>query len=319
MEEQVVNEEKKLTGLAAYHEKQRLEKEQKNREAEQRQGIRIEKEAIQLEGSVPVASEEAQVSKSFKVDPSKMYHFVSCTKSSTARNEMIGNTCLIFDPVQNRTRKIMYIPFADTIYVDEMGERYAGVQPAVISIYNNHLDVPGTDARLVEYLLAHDQYEGNKNRLSRLPALFTLLNKEDVETGKEAWFSAELRAMNIINDTDIKDLLPVARVVFNIIETDALSVKNRLREFAKKDPSKIITNIDNPRVTRGYLIQAALDHGVLEVLPEKNSLVWGGTGVFVTELRAVRDAEATLREITDFTFTKKGGEIYDILRQKVKI
>lgn len=315
MEEQV-KEEKKLTGLAAYHEKQRLEKEGKK-------GLKIEESAVSMQGTAVMeapAVQESEVPKKpagLKIDPNKTYHFMSVVKSNTARNEMIGNTCKVLH--EGRVRQIMYIPFADTIWVDEMGDRYKGVQPAVISIYNNILDVPGTDARLVEYLIHHDQFAGNPSRISRLPALFTLQNMEDIERAKEDRFTAELRAMNLINEVDIKELLPLSRVVFNIIETDSLTVKNRLREWAKKDPSKIINNIDNPRVMRQYLIQAALDHNVLDFNSDKGHLLWGGTKTYIMDIHSVKDNAAMVREIADYTFTEDGSKLFNILKQKISV
>ena len=89
------------------------------------------------------------------------------------------------------------------------------------------MTVEGADTRLVEYMLSHDSYDGNPHRLSKMPPMFTLVNKHDLEQRKESRHKEELKAFNIINDTDIKELLPISRVIFNIMDTDQLSVKNQ--------------------------------------------------------------------------------------------
>lgn len=304
---ETVTEEKKPEGLKAYQLKQQQQK-------EQAKGIALETKALTQE---PAGEDEKPLKP--VVDRNKTYVFEAVVKSKNPRNELIGSTCTIFDPVQQRTRQIRYIPIADTIYVDEMGERYKDYALPTISMYNNKIEVPGTDARLVEYLMAHDAYDGNENRLSRRPAEFTLVNKEDIELKKEQLYNYKLKALNAINAADIKELLPLARVVFNVLATDTLSVKNELRKYAETKPATILNNIDNPRVVRGYLIQGALDHGILEINQENKSLMWKETNIYITDLSATTDPSAQLTEITDFTFTPVGTKMYDILKQKVKI
>lgn len=304
---ETVTEEKKPEGLKAYHEKQRKEK-------EQAKGLAVESKSLTPETAVEDEKPLRPV-----VDKNKTYIFEAVIKSKNPRHEIIGNTCTIFDPVQQRTRQIRYIPIANTIFVDEMGDRYKEFALPTISMYNNKIEVPGTDARLVEYLLAHDSYDGNENRLSRRPAEFTLVNKEDAELKKEQLYNYKLKALNAINEADIKELLPLARVVFNVLATDSLTVKNELRKFAETRPAAILNNIDNPRVLRGYLIQAAFDHGIIEINQENKCLMWKETNIFITDLSATTDLQAQMTEITDFTFTQVGTKMYDILKQKIKL
>lgn len=309
-------------GLKAFKEKQKKDKELAKQTTTGGEGESESDAPETAPTSQPRVEKQPEVKDEkptrFVADPKKIYIFESIVKSKTPRHEIIGSTCTIFDPIQGRPREIRYIPIANTIFVDEMGERYKHAGSYTISLYNNRLEVPGTDARLVEYLMAHDSFDGNENRLSRKPAEFTLLNKADAELKKEERYNAELKALNVINDTDIKELLPVARIVFNILETDSLSVKNKLREQAKTRPMAVLNNIDNPRTIRGYLVQAALDHGVIEVDQENRCLIWKEVKVVIIPLMSEKASEQ-VTEITDFSFTTEGSKFYDILKQKVKV
>jgi len=304
-------EQKPKTGLAAYQEKLRLEKIEKDRV----RAINNQTKELALEELIEKGEEVDDLD--MGIDVTKTYVFETLIKSETPRHEMLSTSCKIFDG--NRMREIKYLPIADTIFVDEMGKRYDGYPLPVLSFHRDQLIVPGSDVRLVEYLLSHDEYDGNKNRLSKLPAKFTLVNKNDLEDRKEARHALELKALNIINETDIKELLPVSRVVFNIMDSDEKIVKNKLRDMVKTKPGPdmIIKSIDSPRVKRSYVMQAALDQGLVEVDTVNKCLLWSGTRVMIVEIRATKDAAAQLDEITVYSFTDEGQKVYDILRQKI--
>ncbi|WP_298845489.1 hypothetical protein [uncultured Clostridium sp.] len=299
----------KLTGIKAYHEKKRLEKEQKS-------SLRKQLESIKETSYQTETIEEID----FGIDINKTYVFEVLEKSTNSRHQILSATCKIFDGEQGRMRTIKYIPIADTIFVDEMGERYDGYPDQVLSLHNNQLTAEGSDVRLVEYLLSHDEYDGNPNRISKRPPLYTLVNKHDLEKRKEAIFGAKLKALNIINENAIEELMPIARVVFNIMDTDELIVKNKLRAYAETENNgsiNIINNFGSPKTKRAYVVQASLDQGIIEVDVKNHSLVWAETKIQITEVRAVKDLEAQLSEITDFTFTPIGEKVYDVLKARV--
>lgn len=307
MSNETQTETKKPNGLAEFQAKKKLEKEQQaglnketNQLKEQYKEEKLEQQALKVEG--------------FLIEPSVTYVFQTIQKSGSPRHEILGSRCKVFDG--NRIRQTRYLPFADTIWVDEQGTRYDEASDAILAFNRDLITVEGTDTRLMEYMLSHDEYDGNKHRLAKTPAKFTLVNKPNLEQAKEALFTAKLKALNIINDSMFGELLPIARVVFNIMDADQTTVRNKLREWAEKDPTKILTNYDSPRVKRAFVIQDAIDKGVIELDVQNKSLVWGGTKAFITEVNATRDLEALLREVTDFSFTENGNKVYDIIKAK---
>lgn len=299
---------KKPSGLAEFHARKKLEK-------EQQAGLSKETKVLNTELKEERKEQDSLKVEGFFIDPNVTYVFQTIQKSSSPRHEILGSRCKVFDGT--RIRQTRYLPFADTIWVDEQGNRYDEADDAVLAFNRDMITVEGTDTRLMEYMLSHDEYDGNKNRLAKTPPKFTLVNKPNLEQAKEALYSAKLKALNIINDSAFGEILPIARVVFNIMDTDETTVKNKLREYAEKDPNKILTNYDSPRVKRAFVIQAAFDKGIIELDAQNKSVVWGSTRALVTEVNATKDLEALLREVTDFSFTENGNKTYDILKQKL--
>lgn len=307
--------EKKLTGLAALNEKRRLEREQKAGISKEAKTLNEppKMETATIEENKPLLNPTTELE--FGIDPKKIYVFQTVEKSGSPRHQMFNSKGKMFDG--NRIRAIRYIPVADTIFVDEQGDRYKDYPDEILSFHRDLMPVSGTDKRLVEFMLSNDDYDGNPHRLSPLPPVYTLVNKFNEEDAKEALFNAKLRAMNVVNDNDIKELYPIARVVFNIMDKDETTVKNKLRALSETQPQLILNNIDSPRVKRGYVVQSGLDRGIIEVNMEKRSLVWSSSKAYIMEIKAVKDAGAQLTEITDFTFTDEGNKMYDVLKAKV--
>lgn len=312
-----VTEEKKLTGIAAYHAKKREAKEQEKQEQELNgqvdAGIKEQKAILKAEKAENYKGKDEM---DFGIRKDKTYVFQLINGSGQPRHVMLGSKCKIFDG--ERIRNISYIPVSDTIFDDEMEGRFDGYPEPTLSFHKDFLTAEGTDTRLVEYLLSHELYDGNTTRLNpRKDAMFTLVNKEDLEKRKEAQHARELKAMNIINDSDIRELLPISRIIFNSMETDPTTVRNLLRDRAKKNPQDILDNMESPRVGRRYMIQLALDQGVVEINVRNSSLIWADTQTFIKEMKATTDTDAAVKEIADFTFTEKGTKVYDILKQKI--
>lgn len=309
--------EPKLTGLKAFNEQKKRERELNTANRQEMKTVTPTEQPktmeTQTEEIKPLLNPVTELQ--YGIDPKKVYIFQTIQKSKTPRHQMFNSRGTVFDG--NRIRAIRYVPVADSIFVDEQGDRFKDYPDPTLSFHNDQITVNGTDKRLVEFMLANDEYDGNKNRLSKLPAMYTLLNPFNTEDLAEAMFNAKLRAMNVVNDTHISELYPIARVVFNIMETDPTAVKNKLRAIAEKEPQKILNNIDSPRIKRGYIVQSALDRGIIEVNFEKKALVWASSKTFIMEIRATKDQGSQLTEITDFTFTDAGSKVYEVLKAKV--
>ena len=304
--------EKAPSGLQAYQQRKKQESDLKKGLREQQKEINAEQEVSSV---LPVNVEELD----FGVDPNKTYFFETVEKSATARHQILGNTSKIFDSKTNRVREIKYINIADTIFTDEMGKRYEGYPDAPLSFHNNQLAVDGKDIRLIEFLLSHDLYDGNKHRISKVPPLFTLVNKADLEEKREKEYTEKAKAMNAINENDFKDILPVARIVFQIMDTDPKTVKNKLRDKVEQGRYKqILDNLDSPKIKRSHVLQMGFDQGLIAIDKERRSLMWGESNTFIREMNAYIDERAVLSEVADFSFTTEGNKVYDLIKARLK-
>jgi hypothetical protein len=116
--------------------------------------------------------------------------------------------------------------------------------------------------------------------------------------------------------------------VFNITDDDFSFIKNRLKEIAKIQnfPSKtsvksgadaILDNVDNPRLERKYVLQLAMDKGIISIDSGKNSAVWGDTKSSICTIKNVKDSARQIEELTDFTLTSAGEKFFDLIKEKV--
>lgn len=149
--------------------------------------------------------------------------------------------------------------------------------------------------------------------------MYRLINKSQEEIDKENKFLSEVKAMNIINGSDIQELFPVARIVYNELSTDETVVRNVLRTQAHKNPEHVLSNIDSPQIKRKFVMQTALDKGIIYVNKEKRSLLWSDNNVFIKELINTKEDKAVITELADFTFTNNGMRFYDVIKQKLAL
>jgi len=249
------------------------------------------------------------------IDPKAIYEFETILKAPRPRHQPVASESDIFDGTRMRT--IRYIPIAESIYKDEQGDRFENYPQPYVGFYGNTLTAEGKDMRLVEFLLACDDYDGNPHRLSRSEPLFTLVNKEALEEKKSIQHDNEFKALEVVNTTPITDLKPIARVIFNILDPNEKAIKNKLRDKAKESPDLILNNILNPKLKRIYEIQNAMDLGVISVNPDKNNAVWADTGTQICVVKEGKNTRKAAEELATFSFTKGDGEEFlKVLRLK---
>lgn len=290
-----------FNGLQAMHDKRRAEKEA------ERQRKLAEKMYI------PDDDAPAEI----EIDPNKTYVFESCVKTTAWRHETISTESKMYDTKTNRIREIRYIPVAKSIFVDEQDESLKNYPTPYLGLSRGTLSVSGADKMLVQFLLAHDAYEGNPHRLSRLPAAFRLKDKEIMEKKEEKRLKLVDDALQLLKTADAESLRSIARVVFSILDTDDRAIMNKLKNMAISNPRAILENVENPKLKRVYVIQQALDSGLIEVQPLKNNCVWNENKVQICTLDNVKDTVKSAAEIADFTYTEEGKEFFEILQQKM--
>lgn len=313
-------EESKLSGLQKYREEKKAVKTEKTEIKE------IPMEEI-IDKPVSRKTSSFTIINGIEVNPDKDYTFQTLIKSPARRHVAIGSTCKIYDTTLNQPRNIRYVPTAPTIFEDLLPDAYKEYSDQYVGLYNNEVTVTG-DVRLIEYLLSHDEYDGNPKRLAKTPALFTLTNREILEQQKTVQFTKEELALDVINKAGEAKLKPIARIVFNITDDNFDHIKNRLKEIVKmpkypKNGTKsgadaILDNVDNPRMERKYVLQIAMDKGLISVNADKNSAVWGDTKGFICAIKNVKDSARQIEELTDYSIGSPAGEkFFELVKDKI--
>lgn len=283
----------------------------------------VQKEVVEPKKTQAVKEIEKQ---GLSIDPNKKYKFELVEKSLGKRNVVMGTTSKIFDAEAGRPREIRYIPIAPSIFSDELDPSFLELSQPFLCFSDNVLSVKGTDVRLLEYMTAHDDNEDNKNRLSKRPPMFRLLDKDLLEKKKTAAYDILDAIREKIKEKDADDLRPVARVMFGIIEEKDSALKNRLRdltnhakvEVAAKNAKILLDNLTNPKLERQYLVLKGFEKGLIQLKPEHSSVVWNYTGVMVCTVRNTKDQNKTAGDVAEWSLTSdEGQKFWDVFSKKV--
>lgn len=280
---------------------------------------------IQLKSLDEKAKEETQavtLDLGFIPDPTKVYIFETLKKSEQPRNENLGSTTKGFDPIEKRYREMRYFPTAPSIFAEEQHESYDDMQPPPLGFYRNQLTASGEDIRLIEYLTNHPLYEHSPFRVMNKPALFTLADKDVLEEIKAKKHAVELRALEVIKESSIDDIKPIARTIFGITETSDTAIVNTLNDLVKKPKSandkqsnaeKFLDNVGNPKLSREYAIQSAVDLGIIAIDTNKMRVTFVEGNIHILNL----STKNPIKELVDYSFTQDGTIWYSALRKKV--
>lgn len=310
--------EEKLSGLKKYQEELKVKKAtpEQTETKETKVETAPEKTVSRKNASYPIIN-------GIEVNPDKQYVFKTVVTSPTRRHITLGAVCKIYDTTLDQPRTIRYISTSPSVFDDEIPEAFKLTTDPYVGFYNNEFIVQG-DVRLIEYLLLHDKFAGNPKPISPTEPIFYLANKEVLEAQKAQQFSKEEMALDVINKLSEEKLKPIARIVFNITDEDFGHIKNRLKEIVKlpKYGSKsgadaILDNIDNPRLERKYVLQTAMDKGLIMVNADKNNAVWGDTKSQICKINNVKDTARQIEELTDYSLTPAGEKFFDLVKAKV--
>jgi hypothetical protein len=295
------------------------------REREAREALANQPQ-VQPEATVAIKEVKKKTSMELEIDPSASYVFELVKKSEASRNVVVGSSNKIFDVELNRIREIKYIPVADTIFVDEMDASLLALDPPFIGFHNNELAVEGTDVNKLHYLIRHDDNEDNPRRLNQREPLFKLRDKTLLEKKKNEDYDTIDKVRQKLAERDADELRPLARIIFNIIETDDLALRNRLRDFfndsdvsvAAKNAKLVLDNLSNPKFDKQYAIMKGFEKGILTLKADQNSVVWTDTGVPVCEVRNTKNQDKTAGELAEWTFTSaEGKKFWEVYSKKV--
>lgn len=286
------------------------------------QPIRTPKAVKTISVETPNTETPEKIDLGFQVDPTKVYIFETIKKSDNPRSENLGALTKAYDNIEKRYRDLRYFPTAPSIFAEEQHESFDTIPLPPLVFWRNQIVANGQDIRLMEYLFCHPLYEFSPFRVQNKPALYTLADKEVQEEIKAKRHALEKKALDLIDKTEISDLKPIARTIFSITEDSDTAIINLLNEMVKKPKQamekqsyaeKLIDNVGNPALLRGYRVQLAIDKGIIIADLNQMRLSFVDGNVFITNL----NTKDPVKEITDYTFTEPGGKFYASLCRKI--
>lgn len=258
----------------------------------------------------------------FEIDRSKVYVFETIKKATAHRNENLGSRCKAYDIVEKRYRDIGYLPIAPSIFIEDWHESLVERPQEPLIFYRNEITVSGEDIRLMEYMLNHPLYEHSPFRVYNRPAMFYLADKDVMEQINAKRHATELKALQVIADTPIPDLRPIARIIFGVMEKSDTGIVNAMNDLAKKpkvglektsNAERILENINSPKIIRTYNIQNAIDTGIITINQNTMEARLTSGNIFLLKLQSKK----YLDELLDWSFTDEGKKAYNLIKQKI--
>jgi hypothetical protein len=209
----------------------------------------------------------------------------------------------VYDKQNDTIRSIRYCPNEPSIFVDEQSEH--AVREAVI-FRDGFLMVPAEKPNLKAYLMAHP---GNKKNGG---SIFEVVDNESkAENTLEMEFSIS-KAIDIIRDTELSDLLPIA-IYFGInIDRKTSEIKFDLVQTAKKNPAAFMDAMDSPTVRIRSILYQAKEFQILNF--KEDAVKWYDSNQVIVSVPVGQDPMDVMAR---FCMTDKGSLVLEDLENRL--
>ena len=120
-------------------------------------------------------------------------------------------------------------------------------------------------------------------------------------------------AVDMVRDSEVSDLLPVA-MYFNVnINAPVSEIRYNLLRIAKRNPQEFLESFDSPQVmTRSYTKQAD-DYQIIKV--KKDGVYWFDSNSLIVSVPVGQDA---MDVMTRFCLTEKGASVLSSLEERLE-
>lgn len=226
-------------------------------------------------------------------------------------------------------RQIRYVDGMKTIFVDEqevngtLPDSTTGNSRNSIVFENGHLVVQAWNKTLYDFLMVSNQCEQNTNKMKSIKNVYRMVsfieNDDDrVELGRK-----KDAAYDHARSCSIEEMVPHAKFLgISFIhpstgeERDYDAIREDYKSKALESPADFLIYSNNPRVKTQYLVQKALDSGVITTGVIKGQAHWKST----KQLIAVLDvSQKELDAITDFAMTEEGESFMRTLKTQIEV
>ena len=231
----------------------------------------------------------------------------------------LKNTDVIFDEESGTERNIRYLEGVSTIFEDEQEHLsdFKKRQRPEIKFINGVLVVQANRTSLVKFLLCSNMNLGNKNRIAGTRAVYKLLDFEAQEEQAISAAEQRMNAMKLAMDAPLENMIPHAKylgVNFKNQYGDdrgEKAIRVDYLDVADKNPETFINTYNNPLVKVQYILQKAINLGLVDLTSSKGQAIWGDTKKFISQ---IPDKADPVKHLSEFCLTEKGKDFYQQLK-----
>lgn len=235
-------------------------------------------------------------------------------------NWIMKNEDVIYDEATGTERNIRYLEGVSTIWVDEqehLSEQKQRQRPD-IRFVNGFLTVPANKPSLLEFMMKSNMNADNKNRIEGATRpLYRWVNFQAEEEKSMQKAELKMDAMKIAMEAPVEMMIPHAKYL-NIKFTNNQNIERGERAIrfdylgiAEKNPDMFIKTYNNPVVKTSYIIQKAMQVGLVDTSTVKGQAIWGDSKGFICQ---IPDGKPALEFLAEFALTEKGKEFYSQIK-----
>ena len=236
---------------------------------------------------------------------------------------MIRNTDVVYDPGTKQERNIRYIEGVGTIWADEqehLSEQKQRQRPEIRFSWGR-LRVPSQKTALLEFLFRTNMNKANVNRLPESRSVFTLIDNQAIEDKNFEKLESEMNATEMAKVAPYEIMLPHAKYLGVKVVDDAgdllteRSLRIRYYDIAKRNPVLFLKSYNNPLILAKFVIDRAIEAGLINLTQNKGQAVWSDTKSFIAQ---IPDGKKSAEFLAEFCLTEKGKDFYLDIKSLVK-
>jgi hypothetical protein len=159
--------------------------------------------------------------------------------------------------------------------------------------------------------MARDEYDGKEGRISKEPAVYTLVNKEQEYSSEVDFIQNRHKAEGIALQADDEAMMTHAAFLgVNTKEGDRdrslAEVRADYIRKASSDPKLFLKTVDSPMARYIGMVNQALKSGAIDLGHVRNQAHYGETKALIMVLDPKRE---TAEQLAEFAFSDKGVEL----------
>ena len=250
------------------------------------------------------------------------FYVTSPGKLPYPENWLVKNADIIYDEETGTERNIRYLEGVSTIWEDEqehLSEQKKRSRPD-IRFVNGYLRVPANKPSLLEFLMKSNMNESNKNRMAGTKSLYKLLDFQAEEDKNLEKAETRMQAMKIAMEAPLDMMIPHAKYLgikftnSQNVERGDKAIRFDYLDIADKKSDMFIKTYNNPLVKIQYIVQKAMNSGLVDTSSVKGQAIWGDSKSFIAQ---IPDGKSPVEFLSEFCLTEKGNEFYSQIKHMV--